>query len=35
MVYEQLKNQDIKLRSKRQLIRAMKQNSPGSVDMEK
>ncbi len=35
MVYEQLKNHDIKLQSKRQLLRAMKQNSPGSLDMEK
>lgn len=35
MVYDQLKSEDVKLKSKRQLIRVMKQNSPGSLDMEK
>ena len=34
-MYEQLKNQDVKLKSKRDLLKVMKSNQPGAMEMEK
>ena len=35
MVHDQLKNEDIKLKSKRQLMRVMRHSSPASYNQEK